>query len=388
MKKIKVLNIIPSLQDGGIESLIFRIYKGLDDKKFDLSVYCLANIELNYSYRRFLDIGCKVTTFNFINTNRKFHHIFTNLLQLVKMTYAINKYKPHIVHSQDFFSASITRFSLILSRLFLYKPRKSFVTLHNMQFWLGWLHRKVNKVLSFTTDKIICNSESVYKFSLENDKINSKKYIVVYNGIDTAEYKPDTFSKNYLMDKFQIESGDFLIGNVATFSVRKGHKYLLIAFSELIEDYKNLKLVLVGGKRTHELGVYDEMIQIIADNKIKDKVYFLEPRHDIDKFYNGIDLYVMPSAVEGFGLALAEAMACGKIVIASDIPPFKEIINDGQNGFLFRNKDVYSLKEVMSFVISNYNQLSDIAINARNTIVNKFSSAAMIKKYDELYSIF
>ncbi|MCI0449768.1 MAG: glycosyltransferase, partial [Chlorobi bacterium] len=83
-----------------------------------------------------------------------------------------------------------------------------------------------------------------------------------------------------------------------------------------------------------------------------------------------------------------EAMACGKIVIASDIPPFKEIINDGQNGFLFRNKDVYSLKEVMSFVISNYNQLSDIAINARNTIVNKFSSAAMIKKYDELYSIF
>jgi len=58
----------------------------------------------------------------------------------------------------------------------------------------------------------------------------------------------------------------------------------------------------------------------------------------------------MPSIVEGFGLALAEAMACGKIVIASDIPPFKEIINDGENGFLFKSKDINSLKDVISYV--------------------------------------
>ena len=94
----------------------------------------------------------------------------------------------------------------------------------------------------------------------------------------------------------------------------------------------------------------------------------------------------MPSVIEGFGLALAEALSTEKVVIASDIPPFKEIIQDKVNGLLFRSgeyKEIISkFKEVMNM---DKCVLDNMRKNARSTILSNFDSNMMVKKYEDLY---
>lgn len=382
------MNIIPSLQDGGIEAQLPRLYKALGNDKYEFYVYCLANIEYHYPVKRFEDIGCKVKTFGFINVNRKFYHIFTNFLQVIKLAYSLQKSKFDVVNFHDFFSATMSRFALIIARLMFYKPKRSILTLHNMQFWLGGIHRVINKVLSTVTDKVVCVSESVYNFSKENDKLREDKYVLIINGINIDEFKPD----NEAYEKFRKELGytdsDFLIGQVGTFSIRKGQKYLVEAFIPFHREYPEAKLIIVGGYREHEPEVYNEVVSLIKENKLEDCVKIVPTRNDIYNIYNMLDLYAMPSTVEGFGLALAEAMACGKISVASDIPPFKEIITDGVDGFLFKSTDVESFVRVLSEVKKNFKAHANVGDNARRKIVVQFSNQNMVRQYDILYSHF
>jgi glycosyltransferase involved in cell wall biosynthesis len=388
LNKTKILNVIPSLQDGGIESLIFKLYKDLDRDKYRLEVCCLANIEKGYSYARFIGIGCNVKTFNFINTNRKAYHLFINFFEFIKLLKYLRMGKFNIVHSQDFFSATVTRIALLILRLTFYKPAKNYVTLHNMQHWLNRFHRIINKLLSYSTDKIICISKSVFSFSLENDKIAENKYKIIFNGINTNEFKQNKSKALNFRKELGYDVNDFIIGHVGTFSVRKGHKYLLKAFAELHAIYSNIKIILVGGYRTHEPQVYNEVMDIIEQNGLSLKVSIFKTRDDIFNLYNIFDLYVMPSTVEGFGLALTEAMSMGKIVIASDIPPFKEIIEDGKNGFLFKSKNFKDLKNKIENVMTfDASYLEVVSINARNKIVKQFNSDIMKREYDKLYEI-
>jgi glycosyltransferase involved in cell wall biosynthesis len=384
-EKIKVVNIIPSLQDGGIEAQLPRLYRALGNEKYEFYVYCLANIEHYYPVERFEKLGCKVETFNFVNVNRKFYHTFTNLIQIFKLAYKLKKGRFEVVNYHDFFSATMSRIALIIARFMFYKPQRSILTLHNMQFWLGGAHRAINKVLSSVTDKVICVSKSVYNFSKENDKLKENKYILVMNGIDITEFVPEP-NNHKLRNELKLEKNSILIGQVGTFSIRKGQKYLVEAFINIHKEYNDTILVIVGGYRKHEPEIYNEVKQLIKEHRLEDRIRILKTRDDIINVYNGLDLYVMPSVVEGFGLALAEAMACEKVCIASDIPPFKEIITEGYDGFFFNSGDVDSLTKVLKKVLDNPGSLNAIGKNARKTIVERFSNESMVKQYDILYS--
>jgi glycosyltransferase involved in cell wall biosynthesis len=380
--------MIPSLQDGGIEAQLPRLYKALGNEKYEFYVYCLANIEYHYPIKRFEDIGCTVRTFRFVNVNRKFYHIFTNCLQVLKLAFNLRKNNFDVVNYHDFFSATMSRFAIIIARLMLYKPQRSILTLHNMQFWLGGIHRIINKVLSRVTDKVVCVSESVYNFSKENDKLREDKYVLVINGIDINEFKPDKEAYYKFRKELGYSDNDFLIGQVGTFSVRKGQKYLVEAFVRFHKRYPDAKLVIVGGYREHEPEIYNEVVALIKENGLENSVNIVKTRNDIYNIYNMLDLYVMPSTVEGFGLALAEAMACGKVAVGSDIPPFREIITEGEDGFIFKSKDVDSLVKVLSGIRENFKNLAYIEENARHKIVEKFSNINMVRQYNILYSHF
>jgi glycosyltransferase involved in cell wall biosynthesis len=146
-------------------------------------------------------------------------------------------------------------------------------------------------------------------------------------------------------------------------------------------------LVFVGSARAHEDNIASEIIAFINNNNLDNYVKIYDTRQDIFKIYNILDLYVMPSVVEGYGLALAEAMSSELIAIGSDIPAFKELIDDNNNGFLFKSKDADSLCNKMIYVISNIDKMDNVKKEARTSIIKRFSSSTMISAYYDLYNI-
>jgi glycosyltransferase involved in cell wall biosynthesis len=388
-KKTRVLNVLTIIEDGGMEVLVSRIYKEMLDKnEFDFYLCYLIESEDNHIKKYYREICRDVYPVNIVNKNLSLKNYFQLFISFFRIAGYIKKNKIDVVHSHDFFSAFVTRIAVITSRFLLfYKPKKNYVTVHNTLTWLNKTHNIINKLLSAVTDKIICVSESVYEYSAATDKIKSNKYRIIYNGIDTGLFKKYDGMYHSLRTELGYTKSDFLIGNISTFSVRKGHIYLMQAFKKLIEIYPNIKLVFVGSARAHEDNIASEIIAFINNNNLDNYVKIYDTRQDIFKIYNILDLYVMPSVVEGYGLALAEAMSSELIAIGSDIPAFKELIDGNNNGFLFKSKDADSLCNKMIYVISNIDKMDNVKKEARTSIIKRFSSSTMISAYYGLYNI-
>lgn len=387
--KIKVLNVLTIIEDGGMETLVSRIYQGLlPEKKFEFYVCSLLETQNNYLFE-FYKNNCKdVISFNLVNKNLKLRDYFALLISIYKLGWYIRKKKIDVVHSHDFFASVIARLAVLFARFLLfYKPSRNYVTLHNTLNWLSPIHNYANKFFSFFTDKIICVSDSVRQFSTITDKINPSKYIVVYNGIDTQLFRKYDGMNAEVRNELGYLPSDIIIGNISTFSVRKGHIYLLNAFKKLITKYPDVKLLFVGSTREHEQEVASEIFAFINNNNLNNYVKILDTRKDVFKIYNVINYYVMPSIVEGYGLALAEAMASELVCCCSDIPAFSELISDNINGFVFKSKNADSIYSTLEKILSGQTKHLDVGVFARNTIVNKFSYEAMINGYYKLYNI-
>jgi glycosyltransferase involved in cell wall biosynthesis len=101
-------------------------------------------------------------------------------------------------------------------------------------------------------------------------------------------------------------------------------------------------------------------------------------------YYNIIDALVHPSFVEAFGLVLTEAMACGKPVIAFNIPPMYEIIINNVTGFLV-DLSIEKLASVLTFIIDNSTVLKPLGEMARTIVERKYSWNVVVNEYIELY---
>ena len=385
--KIKVLNIVSTIDDGGLEMLVYRIYRTLDREKYDLYICSLIVPPDKFITKGFKKICSDWLFLNFKNKNVGLLDFLTNVSLTFKLARYLSKNKFDIVHSHDFFPAFITRVAVLLSRLFFYKPKRLFITYHNIYYWLKPVHHFMNKILSYVTDNIICVTKSVKDYALKKEKIKENKFVVIYNGLNSSEFFPDKNLRKSQRSIIGYSENDFVLCNVGVYSVRKGQIYLLKAFKNLLLKHANLKLALVGSIRTHEIDIYEEMVNFVKENKLEDKVIFLSTTKEINEIYNMLDLFVMCSVTEGFGLAAYEAMLTEKLCVFSDIAPFKELIKDGVNGFIFENKNSESLTKVLEYVISNVKSLDFVKKYGREFVKSKLSESEMVSHYNSLYNI-
>jgi phosphatidylinositol alpha-mannosyltransferase len=161
-------------------------------------------------------------------------------------------------------------------------------------------------------------------------------YCIIPNAIDPIQFSPDIPP----LPQFLNRSPRLLF--VGRFEPKKGLKYLLQALPLVKEVFPNFLLLVVG---TGLLGYsYTEYIK----ESVRENVFFcgaVNPK-DIPSYYATCDLLCAPSVdCESFGIILLEAMACGKPVVASNIPGYKEVVSDGEDGFLVGPRSPQAIAE-------------------------------------------
>ena len=174
-------------------------------------------------------------------------------------------------------------------------------------------------------------------------------YRIIPNGVDTARFNP----RNKPLEKFQNRRPKILF--LGRLDPRKGLDRLLSAFPKIKAKISDTLLIVVGAG--NPIDYYKRMIP----RALRDSVHF-EGRVSIDlipRYYASCDVYVSPAiGGEVFGIVLAEAMATGKPVIASNIPGYNEVITDGLNGLLFDVNDPDDIADKVIQVLRN-SQLRD-----------------------------
>ena len=208
-------------------------------------------------------------------------------------------------------------------------------------------------------------------------KIGITKSFKISNGIDCKKFdiRPKT---NTLLEKFNIKSTDFVLGMISSLTYEKNHQAALEAIYKIHNP--KLKLIIVGS------GKLDNQIRRQVDKLgLSHQVIFTGSLLYINDVLSVIDVFLLPSLKEGLPMALLEAMASGKAVIASDVGDIKKVIIHNINGLLIKNNDIGNLVESINFFIMNQNKIYEYGYAARRTVHSMFSSKIMAENYCILY---
>ncbi len=201
---------------------------------------------------------------------------------------------------------------------------------------------------------------------LETFKIDERKIRVIHPGVDVERFQSaNPYNRQEIRDAFGISEADFLILFVGMNFEVKGLDSLLSAIALLKSAYDNDQVkVLVVGKGNnkkykalaHKLGIGEQLI-------------FSGVRNDIEKIYQAGDILVMLSKFDTFGMVVTEAMAASLPVIISDNVGAKDLVIQGENGFVVDREDVKMISSKINLMLNKEKRL-EMGKKANNTALN------------------
>ncbi len=222
----------------------------------------------------------------------------------------------------------------------------------NLPLSLYLTHRMIFGKSLFSADKIIAITNStradIKRFF---PKVEDTKIDTVYYGGPAEAFRPmdKRLAREYVAGKFN-HGGRYIL-TVVSLEWRKNVTGLLKAFYLFREKYKiDSKLLIAGGEKRSRVS---EIYRTYKNLSLEESVCFLGhvDTNDLVYLYNAAEALIFPSFYEGFGLPPLEAMACGVPVVASDIPVFREILQD--SALLVDANDPQKISEAIYEVLTN-----------------------------------
>ena len=232
-------------------------------------------------------------------------------------------------------------------------------------------------VHQYCVDSIIgVSSQIERKYKTEGEV---SRVTCIRNGIDLEGKSVQTDRWRTRKD-LGVDTGTCLIGTVGRLTPVKGIPYLLKAARILLRQGANVKLLVVG-----DGSIRLDLVTQTRDLGISENVVFLGHREDTDELLQALDIFVLPSLSEGIPMALLEAMAASRAVVASRVGGIPEIIKDGVEGFLVEPMDVNSLAERCGRLIESPDVAREMGEQARKRVERDFSATAMADRVASVY---
>jgi len=309
-----------------------------------------------------------LTPFN-IGENPIAPSVFTHIIKNDYDIVLLQEDYPIICHLA-YFAARLKRILTILSTERTYYPG-------------DFARRTALKILDKTTNKIVRNgvnimtahSTAAKEFIIKELGVSRERIKVINVGVDTKLFRPMGSKGWYL------KSGELKILTVARLHKYKGINYLIKAMNTVHEEISGAKLYILGK------GPEGRNLRNLAKNlALEDVVEFIQtpvPNYQMPELYAECDVYIQPSIIEPFGIAILEAMACGKPVIGTKVGGMIDTIVDGETGFLVNPKDSKGLAE--RIVMLNDEKLrKKLGKNARGRAMELFDWSIIGKDYMEV----
>jgi glycosyltransferase involved in cell wall biosynthesis len=209
-------------------------------------------------------------------------------------------------------------------------------------------------------------------------KLGIKEPVKIQNGIDIFNFNVDSKSQ-ILASNLGLNTEGIVFCMVSSLTPEKNHATAIEALSNL--KLTDAQLLVVGD---------GPLLKYLEDQasrlNIRDKVIFVGRREDVREIFSVVDIFLLPSLKEGLPIALLEAMACGKAVIASRVGENVNVVTDRINGMLVNPGDTSSLSEAMRLMIGRRDLIKQFGLQARKTVEKLFSSEIMTQNYCYLYN--
>jgi len=365
MNVLKVIHLVEDLKIGGAERVIADIAEGLDRKRFDASVWCVTRG--GETADELLEKGIEVHILGISS--------YRNPLNVFRLTRLLRKSKPEIVHTHGYFASVIGRLAAKNAHIPVIAAH-----VHSTYWEYKKRHLLIEKKLSRFTHKIICCSQAVENFVKNFEKIKDDKTIVIYNGVDEERFSPLKATTS-IRAELGIDEEFSVVGTVSSLAPHKGHEYLIQAASLVLDAFPSAKFLIVG-----EGPLRKKLEDQAKKLNIHPAVIFTGARKDIPEMLSLIDVFVLPSfSREGLGIAIIEAMAAEKPVVATDIGGIPEAVQGGETGLLVPPGNPDALARAIIELLQNPEKAKEMGKSGRARFKKKFTKKKMLSEIENVY---
>lgn len=370
MHKKKVGFICTSKSSGGLEMLMSNICLWLQQRGNDCIFICSENSYIsNFTKRnsiRSFDVEKSRKLFDF-KTARKVKKIIKeenisaiisgdnkdlNLCYLVKkMT---NRELNHIF---------IQNMQIGIKKKDLYHT----VIYNKIDYWVSPLEWLKNQVLELTNMK-------------------PEKIVVIPHGFDAKKFSEERISKIEARKSFGLKQDEFYLGILGRIDIKKGQDFLIKAVNVLNNQRRQKVNLVIGGEPTEGEGrdYYKYLNNLTEEFKVEANVKFAGFIENTSSFYRALDVFVMASESETYGLVTLEAMASGVPVIGTNRGGTKEILDSGELGYLFEPDNIGQFCDIIEKIKNENCNLKDITTKAKEISISKYSKEKQCELLEQL----
>jgi len=299
----RLLCIVSSMDRGGAETFLMKVYRAIDKKKYQLD-FCV-NKENGFYDEEIRKMGGRIFVIP-----PKSHNPFKSF-KAIKKIVKDNNYKYVLRTSQQ----SLATIDLIAAKkggadVLIYRSSNAGMT-------GGFIKRFINKLFGFLPRVVpnikIAPSVKAATFVFGKKAVKNNEILILNNGLDYNIFKYDEKKRIQKRKELKIEDKTILYGHVGRFNSQKNHLFLIDVFNEICKRQKNSMLLLIGEGEEKE-----KVIKYINELNLSNKVIILEPQANVQDYYMAMDLFVFPSLFEGMPNVIIEAQATGLRCILSD----------------------------------------------------------------------
>ena len=367
---MKVLHLINTLSTGGAEMHLLTLCRYLKRQNVEIVVACLReHVKDSRSLR--LDFEEEDIRVIDLQADSRYDSFF-----LGRIARVLREERPDILHTHlpraDFAGA--------FARVF--HPGLVWVcSVHGIysEDWSGRWSLPLFNFIWRRADRVIAISHAVKDWLVKQRAVPDEKVSVIHYGIE-----PERFSQSQsdLKQKWALED-KLVIGAIGRLEPRKGHDCLIRAMDEVKKIVPGVSLLIAG----HDPWGYGKELQSLIDRlDLRKEVRLVGFQSDIAALLSAIDVFAFATQSEGFGQVVIEAMAAGKPVVASKIPPLTEIVRDGETGLLVDPDDPQAFANAIGWLVTHPQQAQQMGRRGRERVYSHFTAQRMADETLSLYS--
>jgi len=404
-KKIKILRILSRLNVGGPSIHTILLTAGLDKSKYETilvvgqenpsegNMFNLAN-EKNVIPVIIPEMGREISL-------RK------DLIAVKKIMDLIIKEKPDIIHTHTSKAGFLGRVSLIMYNFMNFASMntfksniKVFHTFHGniLKSYFGkiktLLFLYIEILLARFTTKIICITDLQKNELLDYGIAQNRKLVTIPIGLELNRFLSNNNYSGQLRTELGIDRETILFGIVARLVPVKNHMLFLNGMLNLIKSNfgEEVKAIIVGDGECR-----NDLEKFVKRNNLKDHIYFLGFRNDLENIYSDLDIMVLTSNNEGSPVALIEAMTSNLPIITTNVGGIGDVLGVGKieinlnefvalnSGIIFNSKDLVGFTKALKFMFNDTVKKTKFGMNSNKLVYPKYDISMLCNNIDSLY---
>lgn len=254
----------------------------------------------------------------------------SDLYAIIKLVKVMREHRFDVIHVHSGKAGLLGRVAALLSLTgakVIYTPNAS-------PFRLSRLYHIVEKVLSRLCHRIIAVSNSEREELIENGITVPEKVVTINSGIDVDRFRDALQYRESQRKKLEIGADELLIGTVARVSPQKAPLVFVEMIAKVAHIVPQAKFIWIGGGEDEQ-----QLLEAVQHEGLSDRFILTGFISDIRPMLSMVDVFCLLSDYESFGYATVEAMAMGLAAVGTYVPGTKDVIVDGDTGFLVAKGD-------------------------------------------------